>query len=311
VLVVGAGMAGAACAATLRAAGVDVEVRERAHDVGGRLAAPVLDGRAVDLGGAYFTVEDDSFADQVEQWRAGGLAREWTDTLDAISDAGRVRKAGPVRWSAPHGLASLPAELFTRAGIDVDCTHPVRSLDDAPDYDAVVLAMPDPQAARLAGDVLPWVAYDPVVSVAVAYPRREWQVDAAAFVNDDPDITLVADDGARRGDGAAVLVVHTTSQLARDHAADAAAAIPPVLAALRRALGVVVEPVWTHAVSWPEAKPVDTHGDAPFALLDAHRPLLGVCGDSWCPEGSPRVEAAWLSGRRLGGELARRLGTGG
>ncbi|GAH39598.1 unnamed protein product, partial [marine sediment metagenome] len=72
------------------------------------------------------------------------------------------------------------------------------------------------------------------------------------------------------------------------------------------ALNIVAEPSWTRAHRWTFAKPTGTHGDAEFGLLTSGRPL-GICGDAWCPSGAPRVESAWLSGRRLGAALAATL----
>ncbi|WP_375489470.1 NAD(P)/FAD-dependent oxidoreductase [uncultured Jatrophihabitans sp.] len=312
VVVVGAGIAGAACASVLVAHGLDVVVRERENEIGGRLAAPSLHGRRVDLGAAYFTVGDNDFADTAAGWERAGLAREWTDTLDAISQDGRQRKSGPMRWAAPGGLATLAAHVFRESGIDVELTAQVRGVSDvAVACDAVVLAMPDPQAVRILGgradaDEFDPVAYDPVIAVAATFPTRSWDLDAA-FVNDDPHIALIADDGARRGDGAPVLVAHSTPELARQHAEDPQAAIEPMLTAVRRVLAVDAPPQWTAVRDWRDAKPTGTHGDAAYALLDTADGPVGVCGDSWCPSGSPRVESAWLSGHRLGAELAGRL----
>ena len=303
VVIVGGGMSGAACAQALRGAGVDVVVRERGRAPGGRLAAPTIHGRRVDLGAAYFTVGDPDFAAAVEGWRSRGLARPWTDTLDAYGADGHDRKSGPLRWAAPDGLRSLVRDLLPDASLDSEMTD----LGELRGADAVVLAMPDPQAARLSGDLADGVDYEPVIAVAAGWDERCWPVTDAAFVNDDPDITLVADDGARRGDGAPVLVVHTTAERARRHLADPGTAIAPVLAALRRTLGVTAEPAWTHAHRWTFAKPAGTHGVEPFALRSVDGRLLGQCGDSWCPSGAPRVESAWLSGRRLGVALAARL----
>lgn len=294
VLVVGAGISGGACASALRAAGVDVLVRERGRAPGGRLASPQLHGRRVDLGAAYFTVSDDDFAAVVEDWRRGGLVRPWTDTLAAYSPDARETKPGPVRWAAPGGLRSLAHAMHS----GVELGNELTALPA--DFDAVVLAMPDPQAARLAGDVVPWVDYEPVIAVAAGFASRTWPFEAA-FVNDDPDIALIADDGARRGDAAPVLVVHTTPGRAHRHLADPHSAVEPVVDAVRRLLDTP-DPEWTHVHRWTFAKPASTH-DAPYFWNGS----LGICGDSWCPQGSPRVEAAWLSGHRLGSELARRL----
>jgi predicted NAD/FAD-dependent oxidoreductase len=297
VQVVGAGIAGAACARALRAAGVDVTVRERGRAVGGRLASPELHGRRVDLGAAYLTVNDDAFATLVADWTARGRVREWTDTFTVFGADGRTSTSGPMRYSAPHGLRSLARDLHGEVELD----HEVREVVDR---DVTVLAMPDPQAARLAGNLIDWVAYEPVISIALGFPDRLWELDAA-FVNDDPDVALIADDGARRGDGAPVLVVHSTPELARAHLSHPDTATAPALAAAQRLLGISVAPAWTHAHRWTFARPVGTHGDAPFWWHER----LAVCGDSWCPSGAPRVESAWLSGHRLGVELAGALGS--
>jgi predicted NAD/FAD-dependent oxidoreductase len=302
VAVIGAGLSGAACAQALRERGVAVEILERGRGPGGRMASPTLHGRRVDVGAAYFTVKDPGFTAVADEWVARGLARPWTDTFDVVSPGGRDVTTGPVRFATPDGLRSLVRDLLPD---DVRVEAPVDSLDDLR-HDAVVLAMPDPQAARLAPQACEWVDYEPVVAVAAGWPQRQWTVDDAAFVNDDPDVSFIADDGARRGDGAPVLVAHTTSTRARAHLDRPDDAAAPVLAAVRRLLDISQEPSWTHTHRWTFAKPSGTHGDAEFGLLDAGRPL-GVCGDAWCPSGAPRVESAWLSGRRLGAALAATL----
>lgn len=301
VAVVGAGLSGVACAHELSRHGIAVDVFERGRAPGGRMASPQLHGRRVDVGAAYFTAKEPDFVAEVERWTTAGLVRDWTDTLDVFSADGHRQTSGPTRYAAPDGLRSL----VRREGIGLDRT--VGSLDEL-DHAAVVLAMPDPQAARLAPDAADWVTYEPVIAVAAGWTTRCWPIEAAAFVNDDADITTVADDGSRRGDGAPVLVVHTTARLAGAHVDHPDDAVAPVLAALRRILDVGAAPEWTHAHRWTFAKPVGTHGDHPFGLSTVAGRPLGVCGDAWCPSGAPRIESAWLSGRRLGSALAARLG---
>lgn len=267
------------------------------------MASPTLHGRAVDTGAAYFTAKDPDFVAVVDDWAARGLIRDWTDTFDVFSGDGHRRATGPTRYAAPGGLRTLVQDL---APEDLEPGKAVDSLTEL-DHDAVVLAMPDPQAARLAPNAADWVDYEPVIAVVASWPQRGWPVSHAAFVNDDPDVTMVADDGSRRGDGAAVLVTHTTARRAQEHLDDPEGAVAPTLSALRRILGITAEPLWTHAHRWTFAKPADTHGDKPFHLnADDGRPL-GICGDSWCPSGAPRVESAWLSGHRLGNALAQQL----
>lgn len=304
VAVVGAGLSGASCAAALRGHGIAVEVIERGRAPGGRMASPVLHGRRVDIGAAYFTAKEPDFVPIVEAWTVQGLARDWTDTFDVFSADGHRRTSGPMRYATPDGLrslvrAALPDEIRADGAVDA-----LEGLD----HDAVVLAMPDPQAARLAPDAVDWVDYEPVVTVVAGWAQRCWPITDAAFVNDDADVTTVADDGSRRGDGAAVLVAHTTAQRARAHLETPDGAVAPVLAALRRVLDVTAEPEWTRAHRWTFAKPVANHGDEPFGLITRAGRPLGLCGDSWCPSGAPRIESAWLSGHRLGTALATRLG---
>jgi renalase len=298
--VVGAGISGAACAQALRGGGVDVDLIDRAHGPGGRMASPTVHGRRVDTGAAYLTAKEPDFVAVVDDWVARGLLRRWTDTLDVFSADGHHRTSGPVRFAAPEGLRALVSDHLPQ-GVQWDRT--VGSLAEL-DHDAVVLAMPDPQAARLAPGAVEWVDYEPVIAVAAAWPQRCWPLADAAFVNDDPDVSMVADDGSRRGDGAPVLVAHTTAHRAAQHLESPDQAVAPVLSALARVLGVTTEPLWTHAHRWTFAKPAGTHGDDAFALSQRDGRPLGLCGDAWCPSGAPRIESAWLSGHRLGVALA-------
>jgi renalase len=309
VVVVGAGIAGTACAAELAAAGVPVRLVERAGEVGGRMGGRAVAGRPVDLGAAYFTVRDPGFDRLVQRWRAAGLARPWTSELAVLSGGTRGRAPGPQRWAAPGGLGGLVGELA--AGLPVECDREVRRVGPGPVVDgeradAVVLAMPDPQALRLLGPDHPAAArlagreWSPAIAVAAGWAAREWAELPAAFVNDHPVLTLIADDGARRGDGAPVLVAHTTADVARLHAAEPAGAVGPVLDALRELLGVRTPPVWTLAHHWPYASPEQVR-DEPYHLTEDG---IGLAGDGW---GSPRVETAWRSGHLLGQALAKRL----
>ncbi len=140
-----------------------------------------------------------------------------------------------------------------------------------------------------------------MIAVALGYGLRRWAQLPAAFVNGHPDVSLIADDGDRRGDGAPVLVVHTTADRARRHLDDPVGAVEPVVAAVSELLGLDDAPVWTHAHRWTHASPAEPHEDL-YALDDD---LIGLCGDAW---GSPKVETAWRSGTLLGRAIAARLG---
>ncbi|MCE3555888.1 FAD-dependent oxidoreductase [Pseudonocardia sp. RS11V-5] len=309
VVVVGAGLSGVACARQVARTGLPVKVLDRAHTVGGRMASSPHDGRPVDMGAAYFTVRDPEFAEVVAGWRSAGLARPWTAEMAVLAHGNRSRSAGPMRWAAPKGLRSLVAALAE--DLDVELDHEVKRVEEGPRVDGelvdvVVLAMPDPQALRVLAPGLGAVAltsdrpWRPVLTVAAGYPTREWPELSAAFVNDHPVLTLVADDGARRGDGVPVLVAHTTSEVARTYDADPAGAVPAVVGAVRELLGLTEEPVWTDARRWRFAAPELDRAE-PFHLGDDG---IGLAGDGW---GSSRIETAWRSGTLLGREIVKRL----
>ncbi|WP_285188902.1 NAD(P)-binding protein [Rhodococcus sp. MEB041] len=302
VTVLGAGIAGAACVRVLRDAGVPFVLRDRGRAVGGRMSSPELHGRRVDVGAGYFTVRDDGFRDVVSDWASRGLVHEWTDTFTVVrAGAEPEQKSGSTRWGTPAGLRSLVKDLLS--GIPVDATE-ARALPDG----HVVLAMPDPQASRLV-TVPDAVDYDPVVAVVLGLTDDDaagLPFPDAAFVSDDADVEFLARDGARRGDGAAVLVAHTSAQRARRHLDDPAGAIPAVVDAVAALTGIGT-PIWTHAHRWTFAKPASQH-DASHDIVSHGDRLVGFAGDQWCPEGSPRVESAWRSGTDLGHALIARLG---
>ena len=308
VVVVGAGLAGVACARELRAAGLGVRVLERGRVPGGRMASRRLWDRRVDLGASYLTVSDPGFAAVVDDWAARGLAAPWTDTFCVLGEGDPEARTGPLRWGAPGGLRALVEDLA--ADLEVERAEPAGIQVGG---SAVVLAMPDPQAVRLCADhpvagVLDR-EWEPVVAVAARWDRRTWDAVSptgrfdGAFVNGDPDVAWIADDGRRRGDDAPVLVAHSTPELAAQHLAEPAAAAPAVLSAVRRLLHLD-EPAAIHVHRWRFARPAGER-EQPYALVEGDGRLVGACGDGWGP--APKVETAWLSGTRLGRALAQRL----
>ena len=300
VTVVGAGIAGAACAAALRRAGVGVRWFDRGEAAGGRMASPVLHGRRVDIGASYFTVRDEGFAALVDELAAAGLARPWTDTFGVFAPGDApTSTTGPLRWSAPRGLQSLVQGVA--GDVDLEVGRPIEVLPAG----HVVLAMPDPDAARLIQVPEP-VPYHPAIAVVCGFDERRWPFRDGAFVNRHAAIEFVADDGARRGDDAPVLVVHTTPGLARRHGMDPSPAVGEVLEALRDLLGVG-RPGWAVARRWAVAKPAGGH-PATFGLIDSDGGrLIGLAGDQWCGSGPPRVESAWRSGTDLAAALLSRM----
>lgn len=329
VVVVGAGIAGVACAGALAEAGeVGVRVLDRGRRAGGRLAVRTLrgtgtasDGHAVDIGASYLTAHDPAFRAVVDDWVTRGLARPWTDTFHMCGPEGiRGTTTGPVRYATAAGLRSLVEDLVDRLPadrVDVSSGHDVgrvHLVDGRPAVDGsaatgVALAMPDPQARRLLDPGAPeleptrvateGVLWEPVMVLVAVYHRRCWPGIDGVFVNDDPVLTWIADDGRRRGDGAPVLVAHADTVFSVAHLTEPESAAPAMLAALRRLLATTDDPAWFEVKRWSHARPITAWPD-PFHLDPDTR--VGLAGDGW--HAGPRVECAWLSGHALGRAMA-------
>lgn len=308
VVVVGGGISGVACARALTQGGIDVALLDQGRRLGGRMAVRTVDGHPVDTGASYFTVSDDRFAAVVDSWQTRGLAREWTDTFDVYDDGERGDpKQGSMRWASPGGLRSLVEDLAEglktqQCAVDAVTRGErtgILSVDGRP-AGTVVLAMPDPQARRLLDPSLESRAhltddYAPTMAWLAGWEHRSWREGfEGAFVNGDPHLTWIADDGARRGDHAPVVVAHSTETLAKQHLAEPAGAEPAMRESLMTLLGIDDPPTWSRVHRWSVAHPADTREDAFHLGEDG----VGFCGDSWSSK--PRVEAAWLSGTALG-----------
>jgi renalase len=320
--VVGGGMSGISCAAAMRAAGAEVRVLERGHRLGGRMASRTLrgtgtafDGRVVDIGASYFTASDPRFLEVVARLADRGVVRPWTDSFHVADPSGiHGVSAGPMRYAAPGGLRSVVEALALEVdGLQLEFEHEVGAVAATPDgvlvdadgLDAVAVCLPFPQARRIV-DALPAspITWEPVIAVTCVFAERAWQQLDGVFVNDDPILTWIADDGSRRGDDAPVLVAHVDPVLSARHLDDPSAVAPVAVAAIQRVLGTSAYPDWVDCHRWTFAKPL-VGADAPFWLHDGGR--LGLAGDAWA--GGPRVEAAWLSGHALGSALTEGLST--
>ena len=175
IAIVGAGIAGIACARTLMQAGLDVTVFEKSTGAGGRMATRSSEFGGFDHGAQYFTVRDARFEKALTT--ASGLVRPWSaNTVRILDELGRVVASSlppkESHWVATPGMNSLVrqwAQPLAAAGklvvqtqvtrIEADKLHPEcwQLQTEGPDaqarvhsgFDAVVLAIPSPQASAL------------------------------------------------------------------------------------------------------------------------------------------------------------------
>ena len=173
--VIGAGMAGVACARTLVQAGHRVTVIEKSAGFGGRMATRNTAFGSFDHGAQYFTVRDPRFALALQT--TPGLCKRWSaNTVQVLDELGRVAAAGlPAReshWVPTPGMNALvkawaqplqqaaTVELKTRvSAIERDALDQHKwqlrsegageSQHIYSGFDGVLLAIPSPQAKQL------------------------------------------------------------------------------------------------------------------------------------------------------------------
>jgi renalase len=322
VAVIGAGVAGLACAAELARADVAVTVLERARGLGGRLATRRSEGHAYDHGTQFITARSRPFVKYVTVSRHAGAAAAWTPSIveddqrswdSPIEDwyVGTPGMSGIVRPLA-RGLnlrtGTLVQELLRReSGWEIE-TDGRRRLGP---FDAVVAAVPAPQALTLlaphgrAFRHLVSVRMAPCWSLMVSF-ERALPVPNDVFRWTQGTLGFAAREGSKPGrhDDPAGWVIHATAHWTRAHLeADAQEAAQLMLHAFAGAVGGgLPAPAFLQAHRWRHALVEQALGLP--CLLDADI-AAGACGD-WCI--APRVEAAFESGCAMAHSLLSMLG---
>lgn len=310
--VIGAGLAGLACARRLRAAGLDVQVFDKGRRPGGRLAT--RDGQAMgfDHGAQYFTVRDAGFAQLTAAAAGAGCAARWMPRWP-----GGEQETQEL-WVGTPGMASFCGWLAAGLDVSTDCRIATLSrqrsrwaLEDdsgrrrGDGFDIVVVALPAPQAAALAGGRVELAArvaevpMSPCWTVMVGF-ERPVAAPLDAHWSDDPVLPWFARNSSKPGRaGPDAWVLHAAGDWSRRRLAAAPQAIQEaLLARFAQKLGEPLPPVAAaSAHRWLHSRVEAPLGEPFVADLTAG---IGFCGD-WCLDA--RVEAAFLSGDALGRHL--------
>jgi predicted NAD/FAD-dependent oxidoreductase len=336
IAVIGAGLAGIACARTLVRAGHRVTLIEKSDGLGGRMASRETPSGRFDHGVQYFTVRDPRFAQALETTAAP--CRRWSTNAVRVLDAsGNLAEAAlPTReshWVAVPGMNALAAhwgqplvaagavELNTRAtriardALDaarwqIDTAGPDDSTHVYSGFDAVLLAIPSPQAAALlqqsglapdlAGqiasiEVAPcWtlmLAFPQAVAPSVTHIGPQWN----AALSTHHRIAWLARESSKPARSAVERwTVQASAAWSSEHLEDDPARVQAkLLKAFAEVTGIRAEPGHADVFRWRYAKTQRPLGQS--HLWDAGSGI-GICGD-WCL--GHRVENAFVSGLEL------------
>ena len=175
IAVIGAGIAGIACARTLMQAGHHVTVFDKSRGAGGRMSTKSTEFGGFDHGTQYFTVRDARFEKALAT--SGPLVRPWSaNTVRILDELGRVVASSlpskEAHWVAAPGMNAL-VRHWAQPLLDADRLHfetqvqrieadklsakhwqlqtegPGAATSVHSGFDAVVMAVPSPQAHAL------------------------------------------------------------------------------------------------------------------------------------------------------------------
>ncbi|MEL6540893.1 MAG: FAD-dependent oxidoreductase [Pseudomonadota bacterium] len=309
IAIIGAGMAGLACATKLKAAGREVRVFDKGRGPGGRMAArrAEIAGETVrfDHGAQYFTARDPGFCEAVKGWEEQGVVARWLAASKREDDpayVGTPGMNGPIKAMADAIGGVLWSTRIERLSREGERWVMTTTQDDIYTANTVLVAIPAEQASDLLQDAAPAfadiaasVTSKPCWAVMAGFEER-LPIVSDTLRDSTKRISWAARNSAKPGrTGAESWVLHASPSCSRriiDRPKEEAAQI--LLADFFTQTGTEpVEPIHLVAHRWLYAQPESLKGDS--ARFDAEA-RIGLAGDYLH---SPRVEGAWVSGTAL------------
>ncbi|KXS38082.1 MAG: Dehydrosqualene desaturase [Halomonadaceae bacterium T82-2] len=328
--IIGAGIAGLACARVLVDHGRAVQLFDKARGPGGRLANRRVDETVFDLGAQHFTARHPAFRQALSAWRDAGLVAPWPTRPWRVTADGWQPAPDAERFTAVPRMSALARHLAE--GLEVHTGQRIIAIRSTPEgwwlaaetnahhgpFAGVVLALPTPQAAVLLGPIAPELAaactqrpMTPCWAACVRFstrlptleaPAPDWQT--AAFPTGPLHRVIRNHTKPGRHAQSESLTLLADVAWSIDHLEDdpdtVAAALLAAFAAQYPAPLPAAELLTAHR--WRYAQPVTADSDGPGYRSGGNG--LALCGDAWR---DGRIEDAWLSGHALGHHLATRL----
>jgi predicted NAD/FAD-dependent oxidoreductase len=306
VAIIGAGVAGLACARKLSEAGLRVTILDKGRGIGGRVATRRIDGLQFDHGAQHVVGHEPAFTRVLHDLTGAGVLAPWPEAGDTAGSVG------------VPGMSALPKALSH--GLDMHLSTQITSVipqgrgwtlhSEGKSYSAsrIVLTVPAPQALALLGRDSPLakslasIPFIPCLTLLAA------TTGGSAFnIRATPEEPLmwIARDTSKPGrprTGASAWVAQAGEAFSQRHLEkDPEAIVREMLPLLCEAIGASGDQVmYAAAHRWRYARAARPLGEAFLVSPDG----LIYAGGDWCLGTS--IEAAWRSGMAIAEDVLAR-----
>ncbi|WP_271077516.1 NAD(P)/FAD-dependent oxidoreductase [Aurantiacibacter sp. MUD61] len=302
IAIIGAGMAGLSCGASLKEAGHRVSLFDKGRGPGGRMATrrAEVDGELLrfDHGAQYFTARDPRFVAQVDQWESEGVVAPWPAAKEGAW-VGTPGMNAPIKAMADDQDVTFGVRIeeIRREGKALWLLDENGTVGSA--FDAVIIAVPAEQVAPLLyahqrefTQLSEETVSEPNWTVMATFATR---IDHGDTLHDVGAIGWAARNSAKPGrdEGTECWVIQASPEWSETHLEEEKGAVAKqLLDAFAEQVGALPEVLHSDAHRWRYAR---SGASGEKALWDADE-KIGVCGD-WLI--GPRVESAFVSGVEL------------
>lgn len=322
-IIIGGGMTGLTAATVLQEQGIQTTILDKGRGIGGRLAtrriiAETIGEGVFDYGAQYFTVRDESFLRQVQNWIETGIVQKWSkDFFPSINQNSSVEPcyiaSGGIRSIAKQLAGKLDVHTSTRA-VKLEFNGNTWRITSAKGEefqgDSVILTPPVPQSLELLeksaislpgkiAEKLKSVSYHRCIAVLILLKSANRIPAPGALHFSGEPVRWVADNQKKGiSPNAAAITIHASPEFSRKHwNADGAEIARQLFEAVRGWIGSEIAEYQVHR--WRYSQPYKFFGE-PFVSINLPAPLF-LAGDAFIGD---RIESAFLSGLAVAEHIA-------